>query len=207
MKKMKLMCAFVRDKAKHHGGKIAYYSAVMAALCAIAFAAEQYRNGREEMADPLILPAVEAQVSAAMEPRQVFAIQEEAVVLREYSPDPDWNDALGQWENHLAVDFRCPQDRVEAACAGTIRMIGKSALYGGFIEIEADEYLLRYASVAPIAELEPGMEVEAGDLVGMADTSMAGEGYMGKHLHLEAYKMGESIDFVHEAAKNSAVSD
>lgn len=207
MQSLKMRIRRSAEIMKKYGGKIAYYGAVTIALSAIAIAAEQYRTDRDEAADALILPAVDVEAAAPAEKKTSFQLPEDMISIRGFTREPRWNQDLGQWENHMAVDYRCPDNVVVSACDGVVSMIGESGVCGGFVEITAGEYLLRYASMEPEQKLEPGMKVSAGDVIGTADASMASEALMGAHLHLELIKMGESIDFAMEAEKNTAQSD
>lgn len=176
-----------------HGGKIAYYACVAVALCAIAYAAEQYRTERDSDMDALILPAVEMESPADAEPE--LLMPEHAKRLRAYFVAPEWNAALGMWENHAAVDYRLEGNAVTSLSDGTVRTVGKSGVYGGFIEVETHGLLLRYASVEPEEGMEPGQAVETGDPIAVADDSMPGEAHMGPHLHLELESDGVAGNF------------
>ena len=56
--------------------------------------------------------------------------------------------------------------------------------------------ILRYASISPREGLEPGEEIEFGDPVGTADTSLPGESEMGVHLHMELQHGEKYEDFM-----------
>ena len=65
--------------------------------------------------------------------------------------------------------------------------------------MESEELLLRYASVSPAEGIVPGMRVEMGERIAVADDSMPGEALMGAHLHLEMEREGRNVDFEMEA--------
>ena len=182
--------------ARKRGGQIAYYGGVALALTAIAFAAEQYRAKPDtDIAEP-VLPAVELAAPAEVEEREdAIHAPEGAELLRAYSAKPEWNDALQLWESHEAVDYRLEGDMVASLSAGVVRTVGKSGVYGGFVEVECGAYLLRYASIAPSAGLAPGNALVMGDPIGRADASMPGEAASGAHLHLELMADGSCEDF------------
>lgn len=183
---------------KKYRSRICYYGGVTLVLTAIAFAAEAYRgNGGEE----LVLPQAEiAPVLRLAEPEVLPPGECER--LRGFSDSLSWNRDLGQWESHAAVDYRILDGFVRCAENGTVRTVGESGLYGGFVEVEAAGRLYRYASVKPDESIRAGKEVAAGDLIGIADESMPGERYMGSHLHLELIENGRAADFESLVGKN-----
>ena len=194
--------------ARAHGGKIAYYACVAVVLSAIAYAAEQYRADQASEADVLMLPAAELEEAATTsEAEPALLLPADAERLRAYGRIPEWNAGLGLWEAHAAVDYRYPEARVLSLSAGTVRTVGRSGVYGGFVEVESGEYLLRYASVSVDDAIEPGAEIAAGDWIGTADASMPAEAQMGPHLHLELYQAGEAVDFEAHAEKKQPAAD
>ena len=125
----------------------------------------------------------------------------EPEVLRGYSDAPQWRAELGMWETHPAVDYACAGG-VLCLREGTVRTVGASGVYGGFVEVKSDGMLMRYASIEPAENIEPGVELELGDAIGTADASMPGEADAGAHLHLELYLEGEAADFARYAQEN-----
>lgn len=189
-----------------HAGQIGYYACVALVLTAVAVAAERYRGGGDA-ADALVLPAVELATPAPKEEEAVFQAAEEMTMLRQYSDQPEWNSVHAQWETHVAVDYTCPDGLVSSLSDGVVKTVGKSGVYGGFLEVETGEYLVRYASIAPDEELLPGEAVKKGDRLGMTDDSMPGEAHMGAHLHLELCQNGSCLDFAKEYAKKLQAVD
>ena len=183
---------------KRNAGRIAYYALVVIALCAIARAAEAYRSGSD--GDALVLPAADAMdVLQVEEPAPQVLLPEAWKLLRGYSEEPQWRSGLGLWETHPAVDFACTGG-IGCLREGTVRTVGASGVYGGFVEVESDGMLMRYASIEPADGLEPGLVLNVGDAIGKADASMPSEADAGAHLHLELYLDGEAVDFVQYAA-------
>ena len=183
---------------KRNAGRIAYYALVVIALCAIARAAEAYRSGSD--GDALVLPAADAMdVLQVEEPAPQVLLPEAWNLLRGYSEEPQWRPGLGLWETHPAVDFACTGGIV-CLREGTVRTVGASGVYGGFVEVESDGMLMRYASIEPADGLEPGLVLNVGDAIGKADASMPSEADAGAHLHLELYLDGQAADFVQYAA-------
>ena len=183
------------DFLKKNGGRIAYYALVVVALCAIARAAEIYRADIAAE-DALVLPAVD--VLEVEEPAPEILLPEEWKLLRGYSDEPQWRSELGMWETHPAVDYACAG--VLCLQEGIVRTVGESGVYGGFVEVESDGALMRYASIEPAEGIEPGAALEMGDLIGTADASMPGEADAGAHLHLELYLDGGAADFAEYTA-------
>ena len=190
------MGKFVEFMRRRRGG-IAYYGGVALALAAIAFAAERYRAEPEGAAVEPVLPAVELAEPAQAEEEESLYLPEDVELLRNYSRIPEWNGELRLWETHAAVDYR--MDEVASLSAGLVRTVGRSGVYGGFVEVEWGEYLLRYASIAPREGLSPGDVLKAGDPIGEADASMPGEATDGAHLHLELLLDGNCEDFAARA--------
>lgn len=189
---------------KRNGGRIAYYGLVVVALCAIARAAEIYRADSAKE-DALVLPAADAMdvLSAAEEVSEPeILLPEEWKLLRGFSDEPQWRSELGLWETHPAVDYDCAGGSVVCLRSGVVRTVGTSGVYGGFVEVESDGALTRYASIEPAENMEPGAMLEMGDPIGTADASMPGEADAGAHLHLELYLEGEAADFVRYAVEN-----
>lgn len=186
------------DFLKKNGGRIAYYALVVVALCAIARAAEIYRADIAAE-DALVLPAVDAMdVLEVEDPAPEVLLPEDWRLLRGYSDEPQWRSELGMWETHPAVDYACAG--VLCLQNGIVRTVGVSGVYGGFVEVESDGALMRYASIEPAEGIEPGAALEMGDLIGTADASMPGEADAGAHLHLELYLDGGAADFAEYAA-------
>ena len=178
---------------KRNMGRIFYYGAVCVVLTAVAVAADGQHGGATE---ELVLPAVDIQEAVKERVREPEMEKPAGMeLLRGYGELPGWNGVLGQWETHTAMDYRLEGGEVACLCAGTVRTIGESGVYGGFVEIERENYLFRYASICPDEGLEVGDKVALGERIGAAADGMPGERELGEHLHLELYKDGESADF------------
>jgi len=174
-------------------GKIAYYTGVAIVLTAVAYAAECYRKEEAVQTDAFILPAVE-EVKKTNETPPLFQRNEAWNLIRAFNSQTEWNDELLQWQAHAAADYSCRNDIVESISDGKVLFIGRNGQYGNYIEIETEEYLLRYASVLPVEELTEGAKVKAGERIGVADDTMPGETQAGSHVHLEILKSGAYLD-------------
>jgi len=188
-----------------NAGRIAYYCAVAVVLAALSVAAEHHRN---EAPAELVLPA--AELEAAVQEiiaGPVIIKPENMEILRGCSNLPDWNAQLGQWEAHPATDYRISDGIVRSISDGMVRTIGRSGVYGGFVEVESGDLLFRYASIQPDSELEAGEYIPAGEILGAAANGTPGEQNLEEHLHLELYENGESIDFEGYMLKNRQNTD
>ena len=121
-----------------YGREVAYYGGVALALTAIAFAAEHYRGGQLPAPAAPALPAVElaSPPSEAEFDSRLFCAPKGAEMIRGYAREPEWCAALRLWETHEAVDYRLDGDSVASLSAGTVRTVGKSGIFGGFLEVE-----------------------------------------------------------------------
>ena len=186
-----------------HRGRIFYYGGVALVLTALALAAEGYRHGGE---NALLAPESQEVTALQKEEETVEILRPEGMTLiRGFSALPEWNSVLRQWENHEAADYLLPDGTVFCLQAGTVRTVGESGIYGGFVEIECGDRLYRYASVEPDTAIHAGRYLETGDLIGLADDSMPGESGQGAHLHLEVHDAGTARDFESLYGKNNAL--
>lgn len=178
---------------RKNAAQIAYYSGVALALCAFAFAAQSIRDRREKTQTIPSLPAVEMEESAQAE-SEAFIFPQDWTLMREYVPLPEWNAQLGCWQSHPGADVTNEDQTAVSICEGVVRSVGKNGIYGGFVEVESGEVLVRYASVAPAEDLAAGHMLSAGDAIGTMDTSMPAEAHSGAHLHLEIQSDGRCLD-------------
>jgi len=186
---------------KQHAGQIGYYACVVLVLAAVAMAAERLRSGKEPV-EALILPAVELAEPVREEADAMFELPEGMEAVAVYASQPEWSSAHRQWETHAAVDFVCEDDAVRSFSEGIVRTVGRSGVYGGFIEVETGEYMLRYCSVTPEDEIVPGKKLKKGETVGKTNDSMSGESHAGPHLHLELWENAVSRNIMELIGKN-----
>lgn len=174
-----------------HRGEIIYYSCVLGALTVIAVGAEQYRRNRVEP-QPVSLPAVE--IAQPQSGEAEFILPEGLRLIHPFSDAPQWNSMDQSWQAHPAADYASEDGCIRAFSDGTVIEVGKSAILGGYVLIENGEIHLKYCSIAPEAELEPGENIRRGEVLGSAAETMPGEMHLGAHLHLEARRAGTCID-------------
>lgn len=185
-----------------HAGRIAYYGGIGVALCAIALAAGEYRRGGDGGEEALLLPA--ADLSGMMERIQAepeASLPEGWRLVRGFSRLPEWNGELGQWEAHTGVDVAFADGMVSCLLEGEVIGLGRSGLWGGFVELRCGERIFRYAGVEAEEGLEIGRMLAAGERIGRMDGSMPGEAGMEAHVHLEVWEGEEAIDFEQAYAK------
>lgn len=178
---------------RKNAARIAYYGGVALALCAFAFAAQSIRDRREKTQTAPALPAVEMEENAPAE-SAAFVLPQAYTILRGYAASPEWNAQLGCWQSHPGADVTSADQTALSICEGVVRSVGKNGIYGGFVEVEAGEFLVRYASVAPAEDLAVGSALSVGDAIGTMDTSMPAEAHFGAHLHLEIQSDGRCLD-------------
>lgn len=180
---------------RRNAGQALYYAGVALVLCAFAFAAQQLRMKRNPDAAEAAMPIAEIEAAETVQTEEiVFFLPETAQIVREYSAQPQWQAELGCWQCHPGMDVRFEDDMARSIAEGRVVVIGENGSYGGFVEVETAEFLLRYASIEPLEEMEVGMELKAGEKIGTANSSMPGEGSLGAHIHLEMMKDGAHVD-------------
>lgn len=106
-----------------------------------------------------------------------------------------WQETLGRWGSHEAVDFLAAKgESVFAAQAGYIAALYRDALWGGVVEISHGQDLLtRYCGLSWPMQIAVGQEVTAGEVIGMIGTAPV-ESMQPPHLHFEASIHGAPVD-------------
>lgn len=183
--------SFIRKNA----GQMLYYGGVALVLCAFAFAAQQLRVKRNPDAAETAMPIAEIDVAETIQAEEtVFLLPETAQIVGGYSALPQWQSELGCWQCHPGMDVSFEDDLARSVAEGRVAAIGENGSYGGFVEVETAEFLLRYASIEPIKDIEVGDELEAGECIGRVNSSMPGETSSGAHMHFEMMKDGAHVD-------------
>ena len=177
---------------KRYWRSFAYYGCVLVVLCALAYAADAYRQ--ENRMETVVLPAAEIISDDEREEESPLIMPTDVLILREYSLKPQWNDVLGQWENHEALDCSFDDGRVLSLCDGEIIGTGSDAEIGNYVEIENDDLIVRYGSLKETENLKPGNRISAGDAIGETGSSMLREQYMQEHAHIEFILEGKTVD-------------
>lgn len=107
-----------------------------------------------------------------------------------------WHPVLKAKKMHNGVDYRASiGTEIYAARAGVIQASGVAPkgkqAYGIIVAIDHDSSFHTYYAHLSEVKVEPGQQVEAGDLIGLSGNSGAS---MGPHLHFELHKDGLRID-------------
>lgn len=123
-------------------------------------------------------------------------MQGASIGLNYSATEIDWNQSLGEWAAHLAVDFIAGEsDLVFAVADGTVASIETTYSDGTIIIIEhKDGYKSVYKSLGNAPKVKIGDKVTKGQEIGAASDSAGDEVLEGKHLHLELYKDGQKVD-------------
>jgi murein DD-endopeptidase MepM/ murein hydrolase activator NlpD len=118
-------------------------------------------------------------------------------VLKSYKSDElQFNEALNQWEIHLAVDFDAPAGTNVLACYdGTIDKVYTNTLKGTVIEIKHNDSLTTvYSGLDGDVFVEVGDEVNKGDVIGTSSSTANRETDDGGQIHFEVWKDGALVD-------------
>lgn len=188
-------------------GRAGYYGALALLLVLLGSASYAYRN-RRGAAAPAPTPAPRAALSVQMPeatlrplptprpPRWVWPLEGETVGA--YSPgQPVWNQTLGQWQTHPALDIAGSPGEAVCACRdGVVSDAWSDRLWGNVIVLDHGEgYQSTYAALNTLEMASVGDMVEAGQVIGSVGSSAACEAESGWHLHFEVTLNGEPVDF------------
>ena len=113
----------------------------------------------------------------------------------EYDTTLAFNQSMGQYETHSALDFTAEDLKVFASADGTVKKIGHNDLDGNYIIVEhAEGYTTKYMSLDVLDGITEGATVKQGQLIGKMSDSQGRESLKGAHLHFEMLKNGEQIN-------------
>lgn len=188
---------------RRHGESIRYYGALAVVLTALAMFSYSRRSGEVQenlrYASPISDSPVAAQVlpepTAEPEPELLRPVSGE--IAGAYCADSlEWNEALGQWQTHAAVDFSAaPGEAIFAIADGVVLDAYWDPLYGNVVVVDHGEgRTVRYGSLSTLELVEVGEKVQRGEILSAAGECPAEEN-LGSHLHLEYYENGEAADF------------
>ena len=126
-----------------------------------------------------------------------FAAPSTGTVTNDYTASSVfYNQSLGKYETHEAIDFVSDSDKnVYASADGTVIEADYNILDGYYVVIEhEDSITTKYCSLAAEVPVEVGDTVKGGDVIGEMSDSMGSEYLDGVHLHFEVYRDGELIN-------------
>ena len=116
-------------------------------------------------------------------------------VTHEFDLGLVFNQSMGQWETHSALDFTSEDLKVFASADGKIKKIGHNNLDGNYIIVEHEEgYTTKYMSLDTIEGINEGDAVKQGQLIGKMSDTQGAESLKGAHLHFEMLKDGKTIN-------------
>lgn len=103
--------------------------------------------------------------------------------------------ATGLWALHDAADYACPDGaKISAMADGTVMRCAESGILGAYADIDHGGVLVRYASLSTLCGLRAGDPVRAGQLIGLAGSTMPEECDLPPHLHLRIVAGDRAID-------------
>lgn len=188
---------------RRHWESIRYYGALGVVLTVLAMFSYSRRSGdvQEELryAPPISDSPVAAQAipEPTYEPEPELLRPASGEIVGAYCADSlEWNEVLGQWQTHAAVDFSAaPGEAIVAIADGVVLDAYWDPLYGNIIVVDHGEgRMARYGSLSTLELVEVGEQVQRGEILSAAGECSAEES-LGSHLHLEYYENGEAADF------------
>lgn len=201
----KKQLAACSDAMRRNREAVHYYGALALILALLATVSYMYRNGSGSSgpnADPA--PAPDSMVAARANPEPTtepsveppFCRPVEGEVIGSFCADSlEWNEELGQWQTHPAVDFTASAGEAVLAIAdGTVLDAYCDPLYGNTIVIDHGEgRTVRYGSLNTLQLVTIGQGIIAGEIISSAGVCPAEES-LGTHLHVEYYHDGTADD-------------
>ena len=115
-------------------------------------------------------------------------------VSKEYSEEIAYSKTMKDYRAHPGCDFAADKgESVYAMCAGTVKNISVSELYGVIIEVESDGFSVYYCGLDPELSVEQGESLSAGDTVGTV-SGVPCESADPSHIHVEIRVGNKLID-------------
>lgn len=115
-------------------------------------------------------------------------------IQRDYSEAPVYDETMGDWRVHRAIDFVCEKGTpVYAVGNGKVIKVSSDTSYGYCIEIDFGEFTGRYCGLEQGTTVKIDAEVKKGDLIGNTG-DLPCESAQEPHFHFEALKDGKNID-------------
>lgn len=167
---------------------------LLAALCAgvIVFSAFWARSLPVNIHENA--PAAADQSQRLADTRQkaeetVYFRPAEGAILRSFSEEPVYDEALGLWAMHPALDFQTTEDeKIFAMITGRVKLGSEGLeIYG------ADEISVLYRGLSKVLAAD-GQQVKAGDSIGLAGGSVPMESGQ-PHICIRYMQQGRPVDF------------
>lgn len=107
-----------------------------------------------------------------------------------------YNQTTRDWRVHDGVDLAAETGTpVRAAAAGEVYTVYEDDTMGTTVVIRHENgYTTRYASLSESVQVEPGMQVAAGETIGYVGNTALLESTLGDHVHFSVTCNGESVD-------------
>lgn len=145
------------------------------------------------MTDSAAEKTTAAQTTAAEKTSALFILPLSNDILTPFCSEPVFNETMGDYRTHTAVDFGGKENQtVRALAQGTVTDVSEDAMWGHCLTLDHGGGITsRYCGVT--TALKTGDSVQVGDEIG----SLSGvpcESLLAPHLHLELYKNGEAVD-------------
>ena len=107
-----------------------------------------------------------------------------------------YNQTTRDWRVHDGVDLAAETGTpVRAAAAGEVYTVYEDDTMGTTVVIRhKNGYTTRYASLSESVQVEPGMQVAAGETIGYVGNTALLESALGDHVHFSVTCNGESVD-------------
>lgn len=152
---------------------------------------------------PVVKPGDNQEEQTPSEPEQPTDVEITFIMpinnvtgITEYCEVPVFNNTLGIYTGHRAVDFFAPEGtEVVAVYGGKVEKVESSLLNGITVTIDHGNGLKTvYNSLADSESVFQGQTVKQGDVIGEVSTSNRQEYKDGAHLHFQVIENGEIID-------------
>ncbi|MBR5508404.1 MAG: M23 family metallopeptidase [Clostridia bacterium] len=117
-------------------------------------------------------------------------------ISKDFSNDiPLYSKTMDDWRNHQGIDILCSYGTEIISCEkGTVTDVGYDMLYGNYVEVSINDFVLRYSSLDSGIKYVVGDEINKGDVIGYLSDSCVIEICDEPHLHFEMKKSGEYVD-------------
>lgn len=115
-------------------------------------------------------------------------------ILKDYSESPVYDETMGDWRVHRAIDFSCEKGTPTYAVGnGKVTKVYSDTSYGYCIEIDFGEFTGRYCGLEQGTTVKLDDDIAKGDLIGNTG-NLPCESEQEAHFHFEAIKDGKSVD-------------
>lgn len=113
-------------------------------------------------------------------------------VTKPYSEDGVYSNTLHDYRAHTGCDFAAEEgENIYAMCAGTVKDISVSELYGVILEVDCGDFTVYYCGLDTEFIVEKEQEVSTGDTIGTVG-HIPCESDDGAHIHIEI-RVGDQL--------------